>query len=117
MAREWGLKLQQTAKSLERMERAGFLQRLNEREPPGVATEGSRRGRGLDPYVATQNLLFRLGEWEKLPRDVREGHSFVVFITLVARISRSFNAGTVDRDIDRHFTWKRLKSTIQPGTS
>jgi hypothetical protein len=106
-AKEWGLEETATTGIFYRMEKDGFLEKADKARPR-PADDGSSRGRPVQRYRATQNLLYRTEEWQHLPQEVREGHSFVVFITLMSRISLSINTGTLDRDLDRHFTWKAL---------
>jgi hypothetical protein len=107
-AKEWGLEETATTGIFYRMEKDGFLEKADKARPR-PADDGSSRGRPVQRYRATQNLLYRTEEWQHLPQEVREGHSFVVFITLMSRISLSINARTLDRDLDRHFTWKALE--------
>jgi len=107
-ASEWGLEATATYGLFRRMEKDGFLEKF-EKARGRLAGDGSRRGRPVQLYCASRNLIYRTDEWQHLPLDVREGHSFVVFITLMSRISLSINAGTLDRDLDRHFTWKALE--------
>jgi hypothetical protein len=107
-AAEWKLDRNLTARHFRRMEEDGFLKRVGT-APARSAEDGSQRGRSAQLYCATGNMLLRTEDWESLPRSDREGHSFVVFITLMSRISLSINAKTMDRDLDRHFTWKALE--------
>jgi AraC-like DNA-binding protein len=99
LCHEWGLPIKYIARHFQRMAEDGFLEIVAE----SVAPSGGGRHQPL--YRATQRILFHTEEWEKFSREDREGHTFVVFITYLARISLAISSGSMDRDFDRHFTW------------
>lgn len=82
----WGLERRSTRRHFRRLAELGFLR---------VIGDGRSKG-GRKPvlYSATQNLLYRGRDWEELSQEDREAHSFVVFITLMSRISLAINAKT-----------------------
>jgi hypothetical protein len=88
----------------------GYLELVGSTLPPAGG------GRRQPLYRATQRLLYRTEEWQHLPLEEREGHTFVVFVTYLARLSQAINAGTMDADLNRHFTWKGLKLDEQGFT-
>jgi hypothetical protein len=111
-ADEWGLDRIETAGYFTRMRRSGLLEKA-EVAPARLAEDGSQRGKHTQRYSATGNMLLRIREWSRLSQPEREGHSLVVFLTLMSRISMSINARTLDRDLDRHFTWKALEIDVE----
>lgn len=106
-AEKWKLNRGHTHRHFTRMEEDGFL-RLYE-TAPGRSADGSNRGRNAHLYTAATSMLIRTEEWIHLPRSVREGHSFVVFVTLMSRISMALGSKSMDRDLGRHFSWKALR--------
>lgn len=107
-ADEWKLDPVATSRHFRRMETLGLLEKTD-KAPARTAEDGSRRGREAWQYCATGSMLFRTKEWSALTKAEREGHSMVVFLTLMSRISLSLDAKTMDRDLDRHLSWKALE--------
>lgn len=103
LANEWGLDVRRISRHFKALANGGYLELVGETMPPPGG------GRRQPLYRATQRLLYRTEEWQHLSLKEREGHTFVVFVTYLSRLSQAINTGTMDADLNRHFTWKGLK--------
>jgi hypothetical protein len=102
-ANEWGLDVRRIVRHFDALRDAGYLEEVGQ----GIKKAGG--GRRPKLYRAMTSLLFTPEEWKTFSREEREGHTNVVFVTYLARMSQAMNAGTFDDEIDRHFTWKPIK--------
>jgi hypothetical protein len=100
---EWGLDVRKIARHFRDMANSDYLELVAETVRP---TGG---GRHKPLYRATQRLLYRTEEWEHFALEEREGHTFVVFVTYMSRLSQAINSGTMDAELDRHLTWKAIR--------
>jgi len=71
----------------------------------GTKTGEARRGGVETFYRATQHSIFDEAIWPSIPDPIKKGLTAEVFRALSERVSKAFQAGTIDAREDRHFTW------------
>jgi hypothetical protein len=101
-AEEWNLDVPKTCRHFNRLEKLGYLEVVDE-------VSGGRRGAPERIFRATQIVVFDTAMWELLPEPIRRDYSGVIWETYGKRVNQALEAGTLDADVDRHFSWKPLK--------
>jgi DNA-binding transcriptional ArsR family regulator len=90
------------ARHFSKLEKLGYL------EVAKTISTG-KRGRPEKIYRAIQAAIFDDAMWERLPEQIRQDYSGVIWETYGQRVTEAMKEGTFDLDLDRHFSWSPLK--------
>jgi hypothetical protein len=86
-----------------KMERVGWLKRVDER------TGGPRRSAVEHFYRATGPAIFKKEGWEELPASIKPlPYSWKTFLQCAEHVKEAIEAGTFEARLDNHFSWSLL---------
>jgi Helix-turn-helix domain len=97
-----GHSLSTIAKHFRKLKSYGLLEVVEEKTGEG------RRGGVETFYRATQHTLFDELTWPMIPDSLKGTITFEAFRALCERITKAFEARTIDAREDRHFSWTGL---------
>jgi hypothetical protein len=101
-ASEFDLDAPHTCRHFNALHKLGYLEVVDE-------VSGGRVGAPERIFRGTQVALFDTAMWERLPETIRRDYSGVIWETYGRRVNQALEAGTLDQDLDRHFSWTPLK--------
>ncbi len=91
--------LSRVSRCFRQLARWGYLEVLEERL-------GRRGGASIERvYRARRRAHFDNAAWEAVPRSERDGVSRSILSSYHQRIREAIEAGTFDKDVDRHLSW------------
>lgn len=98
-ADEFGGELTHVARCFRQLAEWNYIEVVEERP-------GRRRGADVEHvYRAIRRAYFDAATWESFPRDDRDRASRAIISSYRDRIRDAREAGTFDRESDRHFSW------------